>query len=59
MKKNGFYIIKDKYFEDMSNPYLKRNKTGNRLRYYCFEDKNTRMYWMIPLSSRMDKYKKS
>ena len=43
----------------MSDPYLKRNKTGNRLRYYCFEDKNTRMYWMIPLSSRMDKYKKS
>lgn len=29
MKKTGFYIIKDKFFEDMSDPYLKGNKTGN------------------------------
>ena len=26
MKKTGFYIIKDKFFEDMSDPYLKGNK---------------------------------
>ena len=26
MKKTGFYIIKDKFFEDMLDPYLKRNK---------------------------------
>lgn len=31
MKKTGFYIIKDKFFEDMSDPYLKGNKTGNIL----------------------------
>ena len=24
MKKTGFYIIKDKFFEDMSDPYLRR-----------------------------------
>ena len=23
MKKTGFYIIKDKFFEDMPDPYLK------------------------------------
>lgn len=57
MKKTGFYI-KDKFFEDMSDPYLKGNKKGNRPHYYCFEDSNTGIYWMIPLSSRIDKYKK-
>ena len=56
MKKTGFYIIKDKFFEDMSDPYLKGNKAGNRPHYYCFEDTNTGIYWMIPLSSRIDKY---
>ena len=58
MKKMGFYIIKDKFFEDMSDPYLKGNKKGNRPHYYCFEDTRTGIYWMIPLSSRIDKYKK-
>lgn len=58
MKKTGFYIIKDKFFEDMSEPYLKGNKAGNRPHYYCVEDTTTGIYWMIPLSSRIDKYKK-
>ena len=30
MKKTGFYIIKDRFFEDMPDPYLKGNKAGNR-----------------------------
>ena len=34
MKKTGFYIIKDKFFEDMPDPYLKGNKAGNRTHYY-------------------------
>ena len=58
MKKTGFYIIKDIFFEDMSDPYLKGNKAGNRPHYYCFEDTNTGIYWMIPLSSRIEKYRK-
>ena len=58
MKKTGFYIIKDKFFEDMPDPYLKGNKAGNRPHYYCFEDTNTGIFWMIPLSSRIDKYRR-
>ena len=58
MKKTGFYIIKDKFFEGMADPYLKSNKAGNRPHYYCFEDTNTGIYWMIPLSSQIDKYKR-
>lgn len=58
MRKTGFYIISDKFFEDMSEPYLKGNKAGNRPHYYCFEDASTGIYWMIPLSSQIDKYKR-
>ena len=58
MKKTGFYIICDKFFEDISDPYLKGNKEGNRPHYYCFEDTSAGIYWMIPLSSRIDKYKR-
>lgn len=38
MKKTGFYIIRDRFFEDMADPYLKGNKAGNRPHYYCFSD---------------------
>lgn len=58
MKKTGFYIIKDQFFEDMLDPYLKGNKAGNRPHYYCFEDTSTGIYWMVPLSSRIDKYRR-
>jgi len=58
VKKTGFYIIKDSFFEDMDEPYLKGNKEGNRPHYYCFEDGVTGLYWMIPLSSKIDKYKR-
>lgn len=57
MKKTGFYIIKDKFFDDMPDPYLKGNKEGNRPHYYCFEDTSKGIFWMIPLSSRINKYK--
>lgn len=58
MVERGFYIIKDKFFEDMNEPYLKGNKEANRPHYYCFKEEKTGLYWMIPLSSRIDKYRK-
>lgn len=42
----------------MSEPYLKGNKSENRPHYYCFEDEKTGIYWMIPLSSRVEKYRR-
>ena len=58
MKENGFYIIKDKFFDDMKDVYLKGNKKGNRPHYYCFKDTEKGIYWVIPMSSRVEKYKK-
>lgn len=57
VKKHGFYLIKDSFFEDMKDPYLKGNKAGNRPHYYCLKEIHSDIYWMIPLSSRVEKYK--
>ena len=58
MEKTGFYIISDQFFIDMDEPYLKGNKEENRPHYYCFKDGRRGVYWMIPLSSQVDKYRK-
>lgn len=58
MKKTGFYIIEDDFFAEVNDPYLKGNKEQNRPHYYCFEDSENGIYWMIPLSSRIDKYQR-
>jgi len=55
----GFYILKDSFFVEMNDPYLKNNKEGNRPFYYCVKEVSEpkEIYWMIPLSTRVDKYK--
>lgn len=58
MQEHGFYIIKDTFFEEMQDPYLKGNKGENRPHYFCIADSETDLFWMIPLSSRIDKYRK-
>jgi hypothetical protein len=54
---HGFYTIKDDFFEKFPDPYLKSNKGATRPHYYCFKD-DLNILWMIPLSSKVDKYKK-
>ncbi len=58
MKQAGFYIIKDNFFSDMADPYLKGNKAEARPHYYCFPDDIKGIYWMIPLSSRVEKFER-
>lgn len=58
MVQSGFYVIKDEFFEVMKDKYLKGNKKESRPHYYCFKDSDEGIYWVIPLSSRIDKYKK-
>ena len=40
----------------MNDPYLKGNKEANRPHYYCFKEETIGLFWMIPLSSKIDKY---
>lgn len=58
MVKTGLYIIKDQFFKDMNEPYLKGNKEQNRPHYYCFQDTDEGIYWMIPMSSKIEKFQK-
>lgn len=55
------YHIKDEYFEKVGNGLgLMSNKENGRFRpnYYAIKDKDSDIIWMIPLSSRYDKYVK-
>lgn len=58
MIETGLYIVKEKIFTDMNESFLKFNKEENRPHYYCFQDKKTGLFWLIPLSKKIDKYRK-
>lgn len=56
MIKNGIYIISDRFFHDFQDPFLKGNKGESRPHYYTYFDSTSGLFWLIPLSSRIDKY---
>ena len=53
------YHIKDQYFETAKDEMLMRNYENGSYRpaYLCLQDENTGLYWAIPMSSCVDKYK--
>jgi hypothetical protein len=57
MVSRGFYKIKDAFFNDFPDDYLKTNNNENRPCYFCFIDMSTGLSWMIPMSKQIDKYK--
>ena len=57
MIEQGFYIISDEFFKQFPDPYLKGNKNEKRPHCYAILDQKTGLYWMIPMSSRVDKYR--
>lgn len=57
MTESGFYIVSDKFFNRFHNIDLKGNKKENRPFYYAFKDKKTGLFWLVPMSSRIEKYK--
>ncbi|HBI71721.1 MAG TPA: hypothetical protein DDY59_00850 [Lachnospiraceae bacterium] len=64
MKNGHFYYIEDQYFIDFPDPMLMRNKetmagqVHDRPCFYAFEDVATGIYWMIPFSSQVNKYRR-
>ncbi len=50
-------VLRRKARDFFHNEDKRMKKTGSRPHYYCFEDTHTGIYWMIPLSSQLDKYK--
>lgn len=63
MDKGHFYYIKDQYFIDFPDPQLMQNKENingqahDRPCFYAFKDQKTGLYWMIPFSSQVSKYR--
>lgn len=54
------YHIKDEFFDKVQDKYLMSNKENGNYRphFYAIRDKkNQALYWMIPISSQIEKYK--
>ena len=53
------YHIKDSYFETAKDDKLMRNKEGGAYRptYLCLKDEKTGLLWVVPMSSRIEKYR--
>lgn len=60
----GFYFISDKFYSDFPDPFLMPNKPDedgqahDRPCYYAYLDAKTGLYWVIPISSKVEKYQK-
>lgn len=64
IEENVFYFLKDEYFKDFPDKGLALNhetingKKHGRPCFYAFKSKrNANIYWMIPISSHVAKYK--
>ena len=58
IKENRLYFVKDEFFDRVQDAFLKMNKEDSaRPHYFPFIDNKTGLYWLIPCSSRIDKYK--
>lgn len=57
-----FYYLNDQYFIDFPDSQLMQNKetvngqVHDRPCFYTFQDNKTGLYWMIPFSSRVNKF---
>lgn len=58
-----FYFLSDDYFIDFPDPFIMENKEmvdgelHDRPCFYAFKDSSTNIYWMIPFTSKTDKFK--
>jgi hypothetical protein len=59
-----FYFLKEQYFIDFPDPKLEKNKEvmdgvlRSRPCFYAFKNEKNDIYWMIPISSKVDKYRR-
>lgn len=63
MNEGKFYFIKDEYFSDFPDDKLMKNKevingvVHERPCFYSFLDIKTNIYWLVPFSSQVKKFK--
>lgn len=53
------YHIKDEYFIKANDDKLMQNKENGQYRstYFCIKDETTSLLWVVPMSSRYEKYR--
>ena len=57
IKKNGFYLIKKEFFDKINDPYIPTKE--KRPVFFCIQDKkNSELWWVIPMTSQLDKANK-
>lgn len=57
-EKGYVYHIKDEFFRVVKDNCLMANKENGNYRptYFCFRDEDTSLLWMIPMSTRIEKF---
>ena len=64
METGRLYFVKDEFYEKFSdcgllgNKEVIKGKEHNRPCFYLFKLKEEKIYWMIPISSQVEKYEK-
>jgi len=63
MEDEKFYFLNDDYFTNFPDSYLMSNKeivqgvAHDRPCFYAIYDKSIYLYWVIPISSKLTKFK--
>lgn len=55
----NLYFVSDDFFEKIQDPHLKINyEDTKRPHYFVFEDNETGLYWLVPCSSKIEKFER-
>lgn len=55
----NLYFVSDDFFKKVKDPYLKINyEKTKRPHYFAFHDNKTGLYWLVPCSSKVEKFER-
>lgn len=55
----NLYFVSDRFFAKVQDPYLKINyENTKRPHYFAFRDNKTELYWLVPCSSKVEKFER-
>ena len=64
LKPGYAYFLKDEFFTFVNDPYINQDHEKNadgslsrRPHFFAFQDAKTTLYWLVPISSQVDKYR--
>ena len=59
MQAGRLYFVSDRFFQKVKDPYLKINyESTKRPHYFVLYDGKTELYWLVPCSSKVDKFER-